>query len=447
MCSVQPKYGIAMTAAGCFWLGLFPLLQGGSYAHITKDKWIIMFLGCALTLLCFLFDFLRRSTVLHSGGAPVSLRLPLILGGLLLLWTLLSCLLSSAASEVWWLGESARREGLATRLCYFGLFFLFALSRVRLKPLLFSAAAGIAVFTVVVLLQRAGGNPLGLYPGGRSYAQNPEFQGTIGNVDMDTGYCCLLSGFLLYGGLACLPGRGGEKRFSPLCLCVCAAGLLLSLWLVGSMDVQFGVLTLSVLVLVTLLRFLPRKWRLPLLILLLAAMLLLVWFWPGTGGGIWELHEILHGRTRLSFGSNRIAVWCYTLGMSRSVLLLGGGCGAFPARFSAYLEENGLSVPTEQDGVPLPHHFDNPHNEYLSLLTDSGLPAALLFFALILAALFRRREGFLPLLAPCSAAVLCYAVQAFFSFSVCLVAPLFWVLLGCAFRDVFPACNASLFII
>ena len=59
----------------------------------------------------------------------------------------------------------------------------------------------------------------------------------------------------------------------------------------------------------------------------------------------------------------------------------------------------------------------------------------LLLIALILLSLFRRREGPLPLLAPCSAAVLCYAVQAFFSFSVCIVAPMFWVLLGLSFRE------------
>ena len=65
--------------------------------------------------------------------------------------------------------------------------------------MLLSAAAGIAVFFVIVLLQRGGGNPLGLYPSGRSYVQNPEFQGTIGNIDMGTGYLLLLAGLFLYG--------------------------------------------------------------------------------------------------------------------------------------------------------------------------------------------------------------------------------------------------------
>jgi len=58
----------------------------------------------------------------------------------------------------------------------------------------------------------------------------------------------------------------------------------------------------------------------------------------------------------------------------------------------------------------------------------------LLFLFLLFAAVMRRREACFPVLAPCSAAVLCYAVQAFFSFSVCLVAPMFWVLLAMAFQ-------------
>ena len=58
----------------------------------------------------------------------------------------------------------------------------------------------------------------------------------------------------------------------------------------------------------------------------------------------------------------------------------------------------------------------------------------LLFAALLLLLVFLRprtagfRSG--SLLTPCAAAVLCYAVQAFFAFSVCLVAPVFWVIAG-----------------
>ena len=201
------------------------------------------------------------------------------------------------------------------------------------------------------------------------------------------------------------------------------------------MDVQFGVISLAVLALVTFLRFLPGKYRLLVFILLIIIVLLAVWFWPGHSGGLWELHEVLHGRTQLSFGSNRLAVWYYSLLLSRESLLTGGGSGTFRTRFNEFLLKNDLKIPTEQDGKALPDYFDTPHNEYISQLTDHGLPALILFVLLLLLSVFRKRDGLLPLLTPCSAAVLCYAVQAFFAFSVCIVAPMFWILIALSFGE------------
>lgn len=428
-----------MTAAACLWLGLFPLLQGGTYAHITLDKWHIMMILSLATLFFFLADAILGHARVRTGSSASSLpagkqrpsRLPLLFAGLLLLWVVLSCQLGPFGASEWWNGTSVRREGLPTQLCYLGLFFLFSFSRISLKPVLLSAAAGLAVFFVIVLLQRAGENPLGLYPTGRSFALNPEFQGTIGNVDMGTGWLCMLAGLFSCGGLHVLKEYRSCRQKSSLFLAsVCAAGLFLSVWLILTMGVQFGVISLSVLLLVTLFRFIPRKWRIPAFLLLLVLVLLAVWFWPGTGGGIWELHEILHGRTRLSFGSNRVAVWYYSLHLARENLLLGSGSDTFALRFNRHLEENALVIPKEQDGVPLPDYFDAAHNEYLAQWLNHGLPAMLFFLLLICLAVWKKRDRLLPLLTPCSAAVLCYAVQAFFSFSVCIVAPLFWILLG-----------------
>ena len=269
---------------------------------------------------------------------------------------------------------------------------------------------------------------------------------------MGTGYLLLLAGLFLHeiigyirshkarkseAGSSASSSRTKWKVFIPKVLyCVSLSiALLLTLYLIITMDVQFGAISLAVLFLFTVLRLIPKKWRLPLLLLLIVTVLLVVWFWPGHGGGVWELHEILHGRTRLSFGSNRVAVWTYSLGLAKENLLLGGGSATFVTRFNQYIEDHGLVIPKEQDGKALPDYFDNPHNEYIQQLTDHGLPALLLFVALLLFAVFRKREGWFPLLAPCSAAVLCYAVQAFFSFSVCLVAPMFWVVLGLSFRE------------
>ena len=431
----------AMTAAACLWLGLFPLLQCFTYTRITLDKWRFMLALCGVTLACRCLDALRRCASFRRGGIrPVPAgripRLPLLLGALLLLWTVLSCLLSPYSADIWWIGASVRREGLASQLCYLFLFFCFLSARVSLKPVLFAASAGAALFFTVVVLQRSGGNPLGLYPAGRSYATTPDFQGTIGNIDMDTGYLCLLAGLFLRGSICQFRAWHLERSRSSLAACLCcAAALALSVFLVLTMGVQFGAVTLAVLLAVTLLCLLPKKARLAAFALLLALVLLLAWLWPGTGGGLWELHEILHGRGRLSFGSNRIAVWLWSLWLSGGRLLFGGGSDTFVLRFNQFLDDQGLTVPDRQDGRLLPVYFDNPHNEYIAQLLNHGLPAMLLFTLLLFAAVMRRREAFFPLPGPRSSAVLCYAVQAFFSFSVCLVAPLFWVLLGMVFRS------------
>ena len=452
MQSVQSKNGYAMTTAACIWLGLFPLLQTGTYAHITRDKWIIMMILTGVTLACFILDsvifFLSQRKQSQDPqstgeGSPRRSIVPLILASALLLWTVLSCFLSPYDPKICLYGEGTRYEGLISQLCYFALFFLFFFSRVSRKPLLISAAAGVLFFFVIVVLQRAGGNPLGLYPSGRSFNTNPEFLGTIGNIDMNTGYLLIMSGLLLYGMLDPFMVPDASKlsfRLKPegkalVVAIISLAGFALCVYLIITMDVQFGAIGLAALLLFTVLRFLPRKWRLPLLILLIVLVLLAVWFWPGYGGGIWELHEILHGRGRLSFGSNRVAVWVYCLGFAREHLLFGGGSGAFRLYFNQYLSDNNLVIPTEQDGVALPAYFDTAHNEYIGQLTDHGLPALLFFLALILVALFRRREAWFPCLSCCSAAVLCYAVQALFSFSVCLVAPMFWVVLALSFRE------------
>ena len=47
-----------MTISACLWLGAFPLLQFGTYAHITADKWTIMLILTGLTVLCAATDLI-----------------------------------------------------------------------------------------------------------------------------------------------------------------------------------------------------------------------------------------------------------------------------------------------------------------------------------------------------------------------------------------------------
>ena len=403
----QDKKQPFLTGAACFWLALFPLLHLGSYSQLTRDKWMLMLIGCGLTLACFLAECFR-------GEVSPRLRLPQVLGLSLMGWMLLCCLLSPFRASVWWIGASARREGLATQLCYLSLFLIFSCSRVQLRPLLWACGASVVICGAIVLLQRAGANPFGLYPAGRSYATNPEFQGPSGNIDIGTGTLCLLAGLFLAGVFR----ERGVQRWA------CVGGLGICVFLIVTMEVQFGLLALGALALWALWQLLPRKWRLPVLLCLIALAVLLVWYWPGGSDGMWEMHEVLHGRPQLSFGSNRLAVWVYSLRLAGTQLLSGSGSDTFEPRFNTFLQEEGLTIPTEQDGIPLPDYFDNPHNEYIAQLIHHGLPGLLLFLALLLCSPVCSRR-----VCP---ALLAWAVQAFFSFSVCILAPLFWVTLGMA---------------
>ena len=422
-----------MTVTACLWTGLFPLLQFGTYSHITADKWIIMLALTAVTLVAAAGSIPGpQQPAGRFSRARISV---LAVSALLLLWMVLSCLFSPLGLDSWWIGASGRREGLLSQLCYLSLFLMFAVFRVRREPVVLSAAAGMLVFCAVVLLQRAGVNVFGLYPAGRSYATTVEFQGTIGNVDMDTGYLVLMCGLFMPELLQPLRKAGGKLSASRiLSKILVLAGMAAAVYLVITMDVQFGAITLAVLAVAAFLRFIPRRWHIPIIILLVVAALVFVWFFPGSSGGLWELHEILHGRPQLSFGSDRVAVWVFSVGLAQERLLTGGGSDTFEFRFNRYIDENGLVIPTFQGDVQLPSYFDNPHNEYIAHLVNHGLPAMLLFIALMLLLVFLRpRTGITlsgTLLTPCAAAVLCYAVQAFFSFSVCLVAPMFWVIAG-----------------
>jgi len=414
----QTKYGPGMTVSACLWLGLFPLLQFGSFHTITHDKWICMLVLAGITLACFLAD-----TILRRLSRPR--LLPLLLGGGLLLWTVLSCLFSPYPGSPWWIG-TGRREGLATQLCYLALFSLFSFSKVRKKAVLTAAGCGVLAFFAVVLIQRAGGNPFGLYPEGSGYEAAPDFQGTIGNVDMCSAYLVILCGLFLPELVSSLRRLMPSNKISAI---LYPSFLLLSLasalYLLCTIGVFSGLLAFAVLVVVTLVRFLPKKARLPVLVLLLVAALLLVWFWPGAEGtDIWELHEILQGRPQYAFGSGRLGVLARTRTMLQTEgrLMLGTGADTFAKRFNAFLMTYEMVHPDEPylDG-----YYDSPHCEYLALISNCGIPALLCFLALMVLGCFGAfpwRDG-----------VLAYGVQLLFSFSVCLVAPLFWIVLGLTF--------------
>lgn len=474
-----------MTALAAMWLALFPFWQDGSFSRITHSKWVGMLVLTGVTLVVCVHMALSLLRCREHGCLRIGAVQCIALGYFALV--ALSALFGSwqdilnDSGQVTVLWGARRYEGLATQLCYGAIFLCMSLTPPRLERVMDAAADGLLIFCGITALQYAGVNVLELFPAGRSILTNYEFQGTIGNIDMVVGYVSivmplLLCGFALRGSwLWLVSGTAGVLLM--LCmevqsgLIVTAATLfalvLLSLvkpavrsrtmvvwggallmisvrmmlrlpWLDGvetlSFDFTWPALGAALASLAMMAPAYPvsrhpgRKlpgWTVPVTVVVLCILALLaVYFAPlPRGNGLWELQEILHGRARDSFGSERIGIWRVTLEMSADSLLFGTGPDTFLYAMDDYLL---------QTGQTLTQRFDNPHNMLLAILSNNGLPAMLAFIALCAAvlALALRRAEQEPMLLPAALAVACYLLQGMFTFSLCLVTPMFWAMLG-----------------
>lgn len=467
------------SVTACLWLALFPLLHGGSYAHITYDKWKMMLMLTAISLLFggIVFGLNRRCI------RPLHLVVCSLFA-----WMGLTCfagsqshLLNSSGQLVVWMG-AGRYEGMATQLCYLAVFLSLCWTPPRMKTVLSMASLGLIGYGTVVAVQYSGVNLFGLFPPGRSIYLNYEFQGTIGNIDMVSGYVLLITPMVLTAWLL-------SRQHHPLWLLAGLVGITLQLM----MEVQSGLLTLAAFLLVLLAvalrypalrkrvlmlcvgvmaclmgRFAIRlpwldgvetlsfcltptvlalggitfllggcvpfigrhpgsairpRWLILGLVLLVLFGLLLFFFFPFSqdSGAFYEAHELLNGRGLDTFGSWRLGVWRHTLHISGENLLFGTGPDTFAPVLRSHLAE---------EGAFLGENFDNPHNLYLALLSNSGCPA-LIFFLLALGMMVTKAiRSHNPFAAALAAGVGAYAMQGFFTFSICLVSPIFWAMLG-----------------
>lgn len=473
-----------MTALGVMWLGLFPLLQGGSYSDITHDKWVAVLILTGLT-------------VLATAAVLIWRRGRVRMGAVQLLLTAYFCLVAASAllgayrealNDQGWpvvLMGTRRREGLLTQLCYCAIALCLSVQIPKMPAVLHGVSAGLAAFCLVMAFQYADINVLGLYPQGRSIRTNYEFQGTIGNIDMVAGYLSAAVP-LVWGGYA-LERRpfwlisGALGTLAMLCTGV-QCGLIalavmmvaLMLWSLHRASLRRGVMhLLSAALAMTALRLMlrlpwldggdavrlvlsPAAWawlgasalaaalapmagrtravltaRKTLLTGAMAAsaVLLAVWAIPlPEGGGLWELQQLLHLKPQDSFGSERWGVWRLTWEMAREHPLIGHGPDTFMFAMDDYLLRTGQH---------LQQHFDAPHNLFLGVLAYNGLIAMAVFIALNILAMGRAARGASaePALLPLTLALLCFLTQGMFTFSVPQTTPLYMALLGmtCAF--------------
>lgn len=334
---------------------------------------------------------------------------------------------SALTSSFWpqtFLGMT-RNEGLLTITLYCGCFFCVS-EYGRPRAWMIHLISGVmTLFSGYCLLQMAGYDPLGLYPAGYGF-QNANvdyagvYVGTIGNADLTAALLCLAIPAI---GIWLLAGKSRSRLWSILPLGLCLG----TLW---KLQVQAGLLAVAVSAFFILPMALPWKGKSRKVLWLAAAVLAaaglaLIYFAEPSQGTLYELHQVLHGHWDPEFGNARIFIWKEVLSRVPEHLLLGTGPDTMAAAGISYYSR-------VVDGVSIPVIVDTAHNEYLNILYHQGVPALAAYVGALGSSLAvwlkRGREDLAS--AICGGALLCYGIQAFFSFSMCQTAGVFWLVWG-----------------
>ncbi len=164
-----------------------------------------------------------------------------------------------------------------------------------------------------------------------------------------------------------------------------------------------------------------RRIVLIVLIVAVAAALIFLYFYSGDIWLLSEMHKVLHGQFEKEGGSGRIGVWKLSLGFIREMPIFGSGPDTYLSRSLPYYESGYLE-----------EVFDFAHNDFLQVGVCLGLCGLAIYLAWIVSLAVRlvKKAPDNPLLLIFGSAMAGYLGHVFFSFSIALITPLFWVLTG-----------------
>jgi O-Antigen ligase len=297
-------------------------------------------------------------------------------------------------------------------------FWCFRRTHLRLDALRAATLAAAAIVIALGLLQFAALDVLSWLPGGDHRSA------TFGNVNMAAQFVGLALVVLL--SASPVEEEPRHRDAGDIATDVVAAGALAYLWLAGTRSVGLALAAATVALLAARRLTLPRLLRCGAAAALLAFVVI-----PSAPRPAGPPASSAPESKRAS-ASWRLAVWSDTLGLIRD-RPEGVGAGNFEHAFVPYALA-GRSKPGELV------FFRSPHDDYLRLVAEEGVAAALLLLALLVAlarelhrspAVARWRSGPGALLACCGVFLL---VEAFFQFPFELASPslLVAVLLGLA---------------
>lgn len=415
---------VLMLTVFLFWF------DSSGYGGITEAKLTVFNIICGgyviLTLLlipaCLVTENLTRKELKRYIKESTWVQRALLI---FLLFTVISALLSPYRSETW--VGATRYEGVRSISLYV-LCAVFLSSFGKVKPwMAYLLGGSVLCFSLICIAQLFGANPFGLYPGNLNYFgagvdYSGAYLGTIGNTDLVAGFLCVAITLLW----VCVVRMKDKYRLLLLVPMIAAVFVLVKMSVMAGLVGVLGGAMLALPVVLPLKEKTRRMIAIAIAVLLVLALVFLFAADIGTGM-LHEAHELLHGRVSDTFGSGRIHIWKNVIQKIPENLWFGTGPDTMShAKLEAFTRYDA------NKGVELVAEIDTAHNEYLNILFHQGIFALLAYLATLAIAAVKwiKRGNATAAGAAFGAAVLCYCIQAFFGISMFLTAPFFWMTLG-----------------
>ncbi len=157
-------------------------------------------------------------------------------------------------------------------------------------------------------------------------------------------------------------------------------------------------------------------------------------FTPAQEAGLMrDLYNLVRFDLPDEAGTHRIGIWRHCFMMCKDHLWFGTGCGTLAETFRAFAYKTNYARYANKN-----RRLDFAHNEYIHYLCTQGVWGALSylgFLASVFTLAFMHMKNN-PKILILTAATLGFCIQVFFSFSVIIVAPFFWLLLGLLMKEV-----------
>ena len=408
-------------------LSLFILICG-PYEYIVFIKYFLFLLICggyvaiiSVILLYLLLFGDRRHFFANSNN-----NIFLFSIFFYILFTFLSALRSPYEYN-YWIGMS-RYEGLLTQILYMmSMVYVSIFGHLRKKHI-FVFGITMVLFCIISLIQLNGANPFLLYPSGYNYfdgdiAYSGHYLGTIGNADLVSA---LLSMACAVFGTAIVLCKDKKALYLIIPLSLCLIVLARMAVAAGLVSVLLTYLVLIPIYFYILKRAYWRKILAIVLIVLLVIAGLLYCIDFQDFETLHQAHLMMHGIINDSFGSSRIYIWKAVISKIPEHLFFGTGPDSMMAwnlpGFSKYVDFLDIVV---YRGI------DVAHNELLNVFAQQGMLAAIAYLCIVVSVigLFFNSHDKISVCIPFSA-VLAYLIQAMFCFSMCIVAPVFYIFMG-----------------